>query len=216
MIDNRIFEELLSYRTVIVANGEAPFHPYSVEILKRADNIICCDGAIRHLESLGLPPTAIVGDGDSMSDADKSRYAYCLFPDKSAEYNDLTKAFNYCREHQLMRVAIIGGFGLREDHALANLSIVLHFGLEFDTAMITNYGIFTPAFQTTSFNSFAGQQVSVFCFSPNTPLTFYGLKYPVVNRVFHDFWEGSLNEALATDFTIEFSAGRVLVYRTFN
>lgn len=203
--------------TVIIANGETPLHPYSLQLLHEAETIVCCDGGMRHLEALGLCPTVIVGDGDSLTEAQRAQYGHLYLADQSVEYNDLTKAFNYCREHKISDITIISGCGLREDHTLANIGLLLHHAQEFHTRMVTNYGVFTPIFATTTFDSAPGQQVSIFTFSPLTRLTFHGLKYPVHERAFSELWEGSLNEALTDHFTIEFcDAGKVIVYQAFN
>lgn len=202
--------------TVILANGECPMHPVPVELLKQAVHCVCCDGAIRHLEALGITPEVIVGDGDSQSAAQRAKYASLYVRDASTEYNDLTKAFNYCRERQWFDVDVVGAGGLRDDHALANIGLLLHHAREFRVRMITNYGIFTPIFETTDFHSFAGQQVSVFSFTPSARLTFQGLRYPVRERAFAELWEGSLNEALGEQFTVELcDEGKIIVYQAF-
>ena len=86
----------------------------------------------------------------------------------------------------------------------------------FEVIMVTNYGIFTPILKTHTFQSHQGDAVSVFSFTPKTHLTFHGLKYPVNNRCFNHLWEGSLNEALADEFTVELhDEGRILVYQAF-
>jgi thiamine pyrophosphokinase len=82
--------------------------------------------------------------------------------------------------------------------------------------MVTNYGIFTPIRQTATFESYPGQQISVFSFTPDTEITYHGLKYPVQKEKFKELWEGSLNEATSDRFSIELeSEGVVLVYAAF-
>ncbi|MBO4645440.1 MAG: thiamine diphosphokinase [Bacteroidales bacterium] len=206
----------MNFPNLIVANGEKPTHPEVVRLLQQARHIICCDGAVRHLKSLGIQPTAIVGDGDSLLPEDQLEYAALYTPDASTEYNDLTKAFNLCQKLGLDDIAVVGACGLREDHTLANLSLLVKHARQFHAVMYTNYGIFTPIFHTTEFLSRKGQQVSIFSFTPATPLTFHGLRYPVRERCFREFWEGSLNEAEGECFTIELhSSGEILVYQTF-
>lgn len=200
--------------TVILANGEAPRHAHCLNALRHAAQIICCDGAINKLEALGFRPDWIIGDLDSIDEESKKRYADRILPRPSEEICDLHKAINYCKEQDVKDVIILGAMGLREDHALANLSLLLTHGRELSLRILTDYGIFTPIFHTTEFDSFAGQQVSVFNFS-HAKVSFSGLRYPVVQREFHYFWEGSLNEALGEHFTIGFDEGEVLVYQAF-
>ncbi len=213
----------MNYETIIFANGDIPTHSIPLEILKNAKNIVCCDGAIVKLLQLGFVPTAIVGDMDSILPSIKQQFEHLLFQDKSEEYNDLQKAIHYCIEQKWFKIAILGGFGLREDHAIANLSIMMQYVLEYndvtynelDIEMFTNHGVFSAFSETKTFSSYPKQQISIFSFNQNSQLTFEGLKYPVRNRSFHYLWEGSLNEAIAEQFTIQCSRGEVIVFKNY-
>lgn len=205
----------MAFDAIILANGEAPSSDLALHFLKRSTPLVCCDGAMKHLRALQLEPTVIVGDGDSLSPDDHREYGHLFCADKSTEYNDLTKAFRYCRTQQWRRVLVLGAFGLREDHALANISLIMKHCTDFDIVAMGNYGLFTPIQHSTTFPSYAGQPVSVFSFTPETKITFTGLQYPVTERQFWHFWEGSLNMAASDTFTIEFEKGKLLVYQAF-
>lgn len=209
--------ELAAYENVLLAKGEIPQGKIPLAMLGNARQIVCCDGAVDNLIKLGFEPTAIVGDCDSISGDLLQRFKSRIHPDKDIEYNDLNKALRYYSSLGISKIALLGGFGLREDHALANVGIMMMFAKEkaMDLVMVTNYGVFTPVFNSVSFNSYPGQQISVFSFSEDTELTFSGLKYPVVRRKFKHLWEGSLNEALSDNFSVQFEKGTVLVYRAF-
>ena len=209
--------ELAAYENVLLAKGEIPQGDIPLTMLGNARRIVCCDGAVDNLIKLGFEPTAIVGDCDSISEELLQRFKKLIHPDKDIEYNDLNKALRYYNSLGVSKIALLGGFGLREDHALANVGIMMMFAREkaMELVMVTNYGVFTPIFQSASFNAYPRQQISVFSFSEDTELTFSGLKYPVVKRKFKQLWEGSLNEALSDNFSVEFDKGSVLVYRAF-
>jgi thiamine pyrophosphokinase len=203
-------------KIVILANGEKPTHEIPVHILKNAEKIICCDGAISFLEQQNITPHIIIGDCDSITAAQKETYKSIIHTDENMAYNDLQKAIKYCIENQLDEVVILGASGLRDDHFLANIGILMHYANRLFLKMVTNYGIFTPIHQTTTFESYPKQQVSVFSFSSDTKITYHGLKYPVCKQQFKELWEGSLNEALAENFTIEVEKNAaVLLYATF-
>ena len=126
----------------------------------------------------------------------------------------LTDDSGMLQTEHLAPVALVGCEGLREDHFIANLSILATYGEMLPLVMVTQEGIFNVLYQTATLPAHCGQQVSVFCKDPNLPLTFHGLKYPVKHRIFQHLWEGSLNEALGSAFTIELHGeGTVLVYR---
>lgn len=217
MIPEILLSELAAYDKVVLANGDIPDNEIPLNLLQKASQIVCCDGAVDKLTQIGIEPAAIVGDCDSISPELFEKYSAIIHCDRDIEYNDLSKSLRYFQRNNVNKVAVLGASGLRDDHALANLGIVMMFADEdgMDLCMVTNYGIFTPIFKTTTFNSFPGQAVSIFSFSDNTPLTFQGLKYPVKERIFKHLWEGSLNEAVSDQFTVAFLSGKVFVYRTF-
>ncbi len=201
------------FQTVIVANGTFPTEARALEVLRHAEQVICCDGALDKLIGAGFEPTAIVGDFDSAQAASLQRWKDRLHPDKSEEYNDLQKALKYCMAHQLDHIVLLGCNGLRDDHFIANLSIMATYSEYLDLRMVTDHGTFIALRQSTTVPSFPGQQVSVFCKDECLPLTFHGLKYPVQKRCLKHFWEGSLNEALGESFSIELHGkGIVLVF----
>lgn len=209
--------------TIILANGDIPTHDQAIGLLESAEHVVCCDGAVSNLIQLGYIPEVIVGDMDSISQTDINEFKDRIFRDSSEEYNDLQKALKYCLSKNWYEITILGGFGKREDHSIANLSIMHSYYVtlnQYDMGqsslkMVTNFGVFTPITKTTTFQSFQGQQVSVFPITKETKLTFQGLKYPVVDRIFEYLWEGSLNESMADQFTIQFDNGEVIVYQAF-
>ena len=200
-------------RTVVVGNGAFPADEGILQLLHMADHIVCCDGAVDKLARAGFEPTALVGDCDSMTTESLQRWKHCLFPDRSQEYNDLQKALKFCITHQMRQAVLLGCDGLREDHFIANLSIMATYSDRLALKMITGHGIFHVLRSTATLPCTPGQQISVFSLDKDLPLTFHSLKYPVNNRCFEHLWEGSLNEALDNEFTIELhKPGIVLAY----
>jgi len=201
---------------IILANGEKPAHPIPLGFLKDAEKIICCDGAISFLEQQNMSPHIIIGDCDSISSEQKERYKSIIYEDKNEDYNDLQKAIKYCIANEWEQVIILGASGWRDDHFLANIGILMHYANDISLSIITNYGIFMPIHQTTTFQSYVGQQISVFSFSPDAEITYHGLKYPVQKQKFKELWEGSLNESVAEQFAVEIAGeGAILVYAAF-
>lgn len=202
--------------TVIVGNGEFPSCEKALEALRRAHCIICCDGAVDKLTANGFTPNMVVGDCDSMSESDLVRWQSILFIDKSQEYNDLQKALKYCLNHDIRRATLVGCDGLRDDHFIANISIMATYSSQIQLDMITQHGCFQIIEKTTTFASTPGQQISIFTTDKTLPLTFHNLKYPVNERYFQHLWEGSLNEALNENFTIQLhKKGIVIVYFSY-
>ena len=208
--------ELSHYSTVIVGNGETPQGEIPLLFLRRAQFIVCCDGALDKLLHIGIKPNIVIGDCDSISEEKRQQFQDIIIEDQDEEYNDLQKALKYCMKQQLGPVAVLGASGLRDDHQLANLSILNMYSARMDLIMVSNYGLFSFISEDTTFASLPGQEVSVFSFDGQAIFSFEGLQYPVHNRRFTQLWEGSLNKALGERFTIKVSNGRGMVFREFN
>jgi thiamine pyrophosphokinase len=201
-------------KVVILANGAPPVQSHALQPLHEADVIVCCDGAVDKLLQLGFTPDVIIGDGDSISETCRQRFAECIHIDKDFEINDLQKSLRYCIGQKWPAATILGGIGLREDHTLANLSILLMYGKQIGLQMVTDYGVFTPIYKTTIFTSRKGEQISLFSFDQHAKISTHNLLYPVNERTFSHLWEGSLNESLGNSFTVILhNSGELLVYQ---
>ena len=81
------------FDAVVLANGVFPVHPVPLGILRGAGHVVCCDGAVMNLP---FTPTAVIGDGDSLSAEDKLRLKGLFHQVSEQEDNDLTKATRFC------------------------------------------------------------------------------------------------------------------------
>jgi thiamine pyrophosphokinase len=199
---------------VILADGEFPCHEIPLSILMNAGYLVCCDGAVNRLEGTGIEPDAIVGDCDSLSDEYRTKYANIIHTITEQENNDQTKSVQFCIEKGFEDIVILGSCGKREDHTLGNISLLSEYANQIaNISIITNYGIFNAINNDTQFNSFAGQQVSLFAID-RCEITVRNLKYTIENRILTNWWQGTLNESLGNDFVVE-TSGRVIVFRTF-
>lgn len=199
---------------VILANGEFPIHDIPLDFLHNAEKIICCDGAICKLLEYDEEPNIIIGDLDSVPEFVKQKYASQLVYVTEQENNDLTKAVNWCVENQISDIIILGATGLRADHTIGNISLLARYGKLANVTMIDNYGVFTPIYESTSFKSFEGQQVSIFSIEPETPITLNSLMYPLNKFSLREWWQGTLNESLGDTFSIMFDKGTVVVFQS--
>lgn len=200
---------------VILADGEFPAHEVALSVLHNNSCIVCCDGAIDTLSHTGIIPQAIVGDCDSLSESNRITYQDRIIQIDEQETNDLTKSVQYCIEQGLRDLIILGGTGKREDHSIANISLLADYMEYIDNVcMITNYGVFNAINTSSIFESYPGQQISIFCIAP-CEVTTNGLKYPIHQRVFTNWWQATLNEASSHSFTIK-TTGRLIVFRAFS
>lgn len=196
---------------VVLANGDFPVHAVPLSLLENATHIVACDGAVAHLTAHdGHADIIAIGDGDSVPDNLRDR----LIQIDEQEDNDLTKATRYCLKQGWRRIAYLGATGKREDHTLGNISLIARYFLEMgvEPLLVTDYGWFVVAQGDTEFESFQGQQVSIFNVNCKH-LVSEGLKWQ--SYPYRQLWQGTLNEALYTVFRLH-ADGCYLVYRTFS
>lgn len=194
--------------TLLLADGDYPVHPIPLNLLKSGLPVVCCDGAANRFIDEGGLPQAIVGDGDSLREDIRQRFAHLLHIESEQESNDLSKAVRYICEQGEKEIIILGATGGRECHTLGNISLLMDYhrrGLR--VRMLTNHCELRPACGEQIFQVVPGQQISIISFGARN-LKSYGLRYPLYD--FDNWWQGTLNEALSTSFTI-YAEGDYLV-----
>lgn len=216
-----------THEAVILAAGDYPTHPIALDILTHAPILVCCDGAAQSLLSHGIIPHAIVGDGDSLPSAIREQYPHLIHTVAEQEDNDLTKATRFVMEnvrpaHGL--VAYLGCTGRREDHTIGNIALMVRYQQQFhlQPTLYTDHGFFTPTIGTHTFPSFPGQQVSLFRIASGSDahkagesgeeFSSTGLRWNAYP--YTELWQGTLNEALSSEFTIH-TAEQYIVYQTY-
>ena len=154
-------------------------------------------------------PNTIIGDVDSISAENRTRFNDIFIQVADQETNDLTKAVNYLVSKGMKHIAVLGATGGRDDHALGNISLLMEYmKQDIDVRMFTDNGVFIPLLDGQTIQTRKGQQVSIFNFGA-TNLHAEGLKYPIYD--FTNWWQGTLNEALGDEVTIS-GNGNYLVY----
>jgi thiamine pyrophosphokinase len=210
----------------ILANGSFPKNKIPLQYLYNSDFLVCCDGAADVLiHKTNKIPDAIIGDCDSISLKNKKRFSDRIFCIEEQETNDLTKAVNFCidksketvfNKNEKLEIIILGATGNREDHTIGNISLLaeyINFNNNIDIKIISDFGKFTAIKKTTKFDCRLGQQISIFNID-NLPISFHNLKYAVNERIFSNWWQGTLNEATSDNFIIE-TNGRLIVFSEF-
>lgn len=206
MLNNRELD------AVIVANGDYPTAHRALQILEQGRLIVCCDGGADTYIEKGGVPDIIIGDGDSLSEANRARFAEIIRYEADQQTNDQTKAVKHLLDKGLHRIAIVAATGKRDDHTLGNIALLaeyLRWGAE--VRSYTDYGVFIPCRGTTTLQCKPRAQVSIFNISALN-LRAEGLAYPLYD--FTALWQGTLNEATSDRFTIH-AEGEYIVYVTY-
>ena len=201
--------------TVVLVNGEFPEHEIPLAILTNCNRIICCDGAANKLLNNHFRmPDAVVGDCDSLTENIRKRFESIVHQVVEQETNDQTKAVYYCINQSFDDIILLGATGKREDHTLGNISLLAEYCSKgINIRMITDSGVLVAIQEDSEFESHKGQQVSIFN-TAQSEITTSGLKYPVTNRIFTNWWQGTLNESERDRFIIK-TNGLLIVYRAF-
>ena len=197
---------------VILANGDYPSAALPLRMLEEAPYVVCCDGGANEYIARGYLPDVIIGDGDSLSDANRLQYASLIHHNPDQETNDQTKAVQFLLAQGKRRIAIVGATGKREDHTIGNISLLMEYmRMGAEVRSYTDYGVFVPCKDTCTFECRKGQQVSIFNFTAKS-LKEKGLAYPIYD--FTSWWQGTLNTCTDTSFTIE-AEGEYLVFLNY-
>lgn len=202
--------------TVIIADGKFPDHEIPLKALAKAEIVVCCDGATAKVDRFGIAPTAVVGDLDSLDSTLREKYSDRLFHEPDQNSNDLTKAVMWCLSRNYTDITIIGATGLREDHTLGNIGLLSKYAkLGVNAMMLTDTGYFVSLLESSTLNSYRGQQVSIFSPNNKTLITTSNLKYPITNSSLEEYWMGTLNESIGDSFGINFEKGPLVVFMTY-
>jgi len=115
-------------RALIFVNGELPDFGATRTLIQPGDVILAADGGARHAQALGLTPETILGDFDSLTQAELEVFSalgvrLLRFPIAKDE-TDLELALNHACQAGYNPILIIGANGGRLDQALGNLSLL--------------------------------------------------------------------------------------------
>ncbi len=115
-------------RAFIFANGRMENPPSIVRDVLPTDLIIAADGGTHHCRSLGIMPSAIIGDFDSLQPNEINEYKAAgvemiQFPSHKNE-TDLELALRLVLQKSVEQVFIIGALGARWDMTLANILLL--------------------------------------------------------------------------------------------
>jgi thiamine pyrophosphokinase len=115
-------------RCIIFANGTLPDPDSARRLIRDTDVILAADGGTHHARTLGLLPSIVVGDFDSLDPADRAALEsagtrFIQHP-RDKDETDLELALNQAIELGHREIVILGALGLRLDQTLGNLSLL--------------------------------------------------------------------------------------------
>lgn len=204
---------------VIVCNGDFPRTEYPRYLLREADFIIVCDGALsKYLRNMKAVfskerlPDLVIGDMDSLSKSMQEKYKDLIVKVEEQDYNDQTKAFRWVMENlgEASLIRIVGATGQREDHTIGNMSLLMEYTRMFDlkdriVEMVTDHGTVFAATDTFEMECGTGRKVSIFSPDNSLKIKSSGLQWQTGDVVFDNWWKATLNRAVDDKVRLEFS-----------
>ena len=118
----------MSKRAIIFINGDLPNLDAACKTIRDDDFIIAADGGTRHALTLGLLPSVVIGDLDSLDSVnwhvlDENRVEIIEYPQDKDE-TDLELALAYAIDSGYKQIRLIAALGGRLDQTLGNLSLL--------------------------------------------------------------------------------------------
>jgi thiamine pyrophosphokinase len=205
-------------RAVIFINGVLPDPALVCALLKPDDYIIAVDGGTHHILELGLSPSIIIGDLDSLSDGEKKiveeRKIRTLIFSADKDETDLELALNYAVESGYQDVLLVGALGRRLDQTLGNLSLLTNPSLsKMNLRMDDGLEEVIYINKKGTIQGMAGDLVSLVPWGGDvTGITTMGLRWALKREtLFSHKTRGISNQLLSEDASVTIKSGHLLV-----
>lgn len=115
-------------RVVVFANGELRDLAQARSLADSADLVVAANGGATNARTAGVAPDVILGDHDSLSEADLRRARAAgtrlvVFPERKDE-TDLELALLHASRHGATTILVLGALGGRLDQTIANVLLL--------------------------------------------------------------------------------------------
>jgi thiamine pyrophosphokinase len=205
-------------RAVIFVNGRLPNLEAVRALIHPADTLLAADGGTRHALALGLTPSVVIGDLDSLTAADRRTLETAgatihQYP-RAKDETDFELALGYAIQAGFSEILVIGALGHRLDQTLGNLALLtdpqrLSFNVRFDDGV--EEAFFTR--DKCELRASAGDLVSLIPWGGEvTGIVTDGLRWPLRGETLYPYkTRGISNELLGETACITIQSGLLLV-----
>ena len=204
---------------VIICDGVFPKTEYPRYLIRSADFIICCDGALKKFLRNSLSifgkerlPDLVIGDMDTLSDGFQKKYADIILKETEQEHNDQTKAVRWALNNieDITAIHILGATGGRADHTIGNLSLLMEYTRMFELGdivieAVSDEGTIFPITDSMILDCGIGREISIFSPDNTLKIKSEGLAYSTEDVVFDNWWKATLNKSIDDRVRLEFS-----------
>ncbi len=205
-------------RVVIFVNGVLPDLEKVRRLFRPGDTFIAADGGTRHAFSLGINPSLVIGDLDSLTEENQHALEAAgteirRFP-RDKDETDFELALNYAVTAGFDEILVVAALGDRLDQTLGNLSLLTFPALagrdvRMDDGLVRAWFIRTH----TRVEGSPGDIISLIPWGVDvTGVTTTGLRWSLQEETLHPHkTRGLSNVLLGNDATISLKTGLLLV-----
>ncbi len=205
-------------RVVIFVNGRIPDLEQVRRLLRPTDLIFAADGGTRHALALGLVPSLVIGDLDSVNDDDRRELEaagteFQRFP-RSKDETDFELALSHAVSAGYTEILVVAALGNRLDQTLGNLALLTDPSLaRLDLRLDDGSEEALFARTQTGVEGHPGDIVSLIPWGgPVTGISTVGLRWPLNGETLHPSkTRGLSNELLGETASISLESGLLLV-----
>ncbi len=91
---------------------------------KQGDIVVCADGGYRVARALGIHPDYVIGDLDSLGEAEPSGKPEIIKFPSEKDFSDFELALNKSMEFRPEKIVVYGALGGRKDHEITNVLLL--------------------------------------------------------------------------------------------
>jgi thiamine pyrophosphokinase len=202
-------------KAIIIGNGEQP----PEDLLRAAVDsglyeIICADGGYHHAERLGIVPDIVLGDMDSLSDAEISKIEGKIAVRKFSGQNDtdVEKAIIYCYENKIKDILLFSVTGKLIDHELSNIVLLFRYAPSVRLRIVDNHTVLEAVTGRVTRMVGTGARVSFYAFQHELNVMTQGLRYQLPeNKLIFGKQESTGNIAENDSVSFEVTGGYMLL-----
>lgn len=207
-------------KCIILANGKTPSKNVITFLMRNGySTLFCADGGANAAMKMGLTPTYIIGDLDSIQ-----RKTLRYFKNKSRiiklkrqNDTDVEKCLKHAIKLNFEEAVLTGVTGDRLDHTFCNLGIVLKFIHKISVKIVAENSILIALTGINKLNTSPGETISIYGINDKTRISSSGLKYPLRNTTLpFGQKESTSNIALADQISLKVTNGIVFIIRDFH
>ena len=201
---------------LLLTGGEAPENYDLIrQYAEKADLVCAADSGIYHAERYSIKPDFIVGDMDSVKNAEdinKHDYAQILEYSRDKDYTDTEIGFFLLKDKGCAKVVVIGGGGGRTDHLLGIYS--MFFRSVHPDVWIMKSEILESVDDEISIETEPGENISFFPVScEESRMKSLGLKWELDKLVWKTGDAGISNTAVKNCVNVKMISGRLVMIR---